>query len=64
MAFAVRLHTFVDSTTDPKFVGSVDCEAIDSYMQFRRLLEDISVVDWWFLFWDNTNHCTINPKLE
>jgi hypothetical protein len=64
MAFAVRLHILVDNTTDPKFVGSVVCEATDSYMQFRRLLEDISIVDWPFLFWDNVNHCTINPKLE
>jgi hypothetical protein len=64
MAFAVRLHTLVDNTTDPEIVGSVDCEATDSYMQFRRLLEDISIVDWPFFFWYNANHCTINPKLE
>jgi hypothetical protein len=64
MGFAMRLHTLVDSTTDPEFVGLVDCKATDSYMQFRRLLENISIVDWPFLFWDNTNHCTINPKLE
>jgi hypothetical protein len=45
MAFAVRLHTLVDITIDPEFVGSVDCEATDSYMQFQRLLEDISIMD-------------------
>jgi hypothetical protein len=45
MAFAMRLHTLVDSTADPEFVGSIDCEATNSYMQFQRLLEDISIVD-------------------
>jgi hypothetical protein len=50
MAFVMRLHTLVDNIVDPEFVGSVDCEATDSYMQFRRLLEDISIVDWPFFF--------------
>jgi hypothetical protein len=45
MAFAVRLHTLIDSTNDPEFVGSIDCKATDLYMQFQRLLEDISIVD-------------------
>ena len=45
MAFVVKLHTLTDNTDDPKFVGSVDCKAIDPYMQFKRLLEDISIVD-------------------
>jgi hypothetical protein len=62
--FAVRLHTLIDSIVDVEFVGSIDCEATDSYMQFRRLLEDISIVDWPFFFWDNANHCTINLELE
>ena len=64
MAFAVRLHTFVDNIIDPQFVGSIDCQATDLCMQFQRLLEDISIVDWLFFFWYNKNHCSINPKLE
>jgi hypothetical protein len=59
-----KITVLVDSTVDLEFVGFVDCEATDSYMQFRRLLENISIVDWPFLFWDNVNHCTINSKLE
>ena len=45
MAFAVRLHNLVDNTIHPKFVGSIDCKATNLYMQFRRLLEDIGIVD-------------------
>jgi hypothetical protein len=49
MAFVVRLHTLIDSIANPVFVGSVDCKATNSYMQFQRLLEDICIVDWPFL---------------
>ena len=58
------MHTFTESTVDPEFIGSIDCEASDSYMQFRGLLEDNNIMEWPFLFGDISNHCSVNPKLE
>ena len=60
--FCSKVITLIDSTIELQFVSSVDCEAIDLYMQFWRLLENINIMDWPFLFWDSANHCTINPK--
>jgi hypothetical protein len=33
MAFVMRLHTLIDNTADPEFVGSINCVANDSYTQ-------------------------------
>jgi hypothetical protein len=45
-------------------VGAIDYEATDLYHTFQKLLEDISIVDWLFLFWDFVNSCVVNPNLE
>jgi hypothetical protein len=64
MSFSVRLHTICEVGAEADLVGSIDCEATDSYHTFRKLLEDICIVDWPFLFWDFVNSCAVNPKLE
>jgi hypothetical protein len=50
MTFSVRLHILYEVGAEADLVGSIDCEATDSYHTFRKLLEDISIVDWPFLF--------------
>ena len=55
MSFTVRLHSLFNIGAEPKFVGSIDCEPTNSYYAFRKVLEDIFIVDWPFSFWDSIN---------
>jgi hypothetical protein len=64
MSFLVRLHTILEIGTEIDLVGSIDYEATDSFYIFRKLLEEISIVEWPFVFWNIVNHCAFNPKLE
>jgi hypothetical protein len=49
MSFPVRLHTISEIGTGVDLVGSINCEATDSNYIFRRLLEEISIVEWPFV---------------
>jgi hypothetical protein len=64
MSFPMRLLTILEIGTKADLVGSINCEATNLYHNFRKLLEEISIVKFPFVFWNIMNHCVVNPKLE
>jgi hypothetical protein len=57
MSFSMKLYTILEIGAEVDLVGSIDYQALDSYYTFRKLLEEISIVEWPFVFWNTVNHC-------
>ena len=64
MASKIKLFSLEREDANPNFIGQVDAVDTKQYVSLRLWLEEFSVVDWPFNFWDVEDKYRMKGKLE
>jgi hypothetical protein len=64
MAYRTKLYSLQDESNKPKWVGPIDADPGESYSKLRFRLEEWTVFQWKFDFWDDEEKCRLNQVLE
>lgn len=64
MAYRTKLYSLEDESDKPKWVGPIDADRGESFTKLRLRLEEWTIFQWKFDFWDDEEKCRLNQVLE